>query len=141
MNVLVYPGWPRAIPSARLEQLRDGIEDWAVFDVVRARYGAARVRSILGGAGLFSADAGGVHLACHLGCELRSATKYSWPLWSHDATTPARIEAAHLQALQAAAGRVSQRPCDPATRHPQSDASSSGNPTSLPVATSLSPNV
>src|SRR5262249_47594699 len=73
VNVLIYPGWPTPVPSARLEQLRDGIEDWAVFDVVRAKDGAARVRTILGGAGLFSADAGGVRLACNLGCELKSA--------------------------------------------------------------------
>ncbi len=32
-----YPGPSGPIPSARLEQLRDGIEDWAIFNLVRAR--------------------------------------------------------------------------------------------------------
>jgi hypothetical protein len=60
------------------------------------------VRALLGDAGLFSADRRGVRLACHLGCELRSATKFSWPLWSRDATTASRIERAHLAALRSA---------------------------------------
>lgn len=98
--VLIYPGATRPIPSARLEQIRDGLEDKAIFDAVRARRGAASVRSILGGAGLFSVDRSGVKLACHLGCELKSATKYSWPLWSHDASTAARIENARREALR-----------------------------------------
>jgi hypothetical protein len=101
-SVLVYPGEREPIPSARLEQLRDGIEDWAILDGVRRARGAAGVRAILGAHGLFSADAGGVRLACHLGCELKSETKYSWPLWSSDALTPARIEAARLAALRQA---------------------------------------
>ena len=100
--VLLYPGDKEPIPSARLEQIRDGIEDWAILDSVRRSRGPAAVRTILGGAGLFSADAKGVKLACHLGCELKSSTKYSWPVWSEDATTAARIERAKLAALQAA---------------------------------------
>ena len=99
--VLLYPGRAAPIPSARLEQIRDGIEDWALFDAVRRKEGTARVRSILGRAGLFSADAGGVKLACRLGCALRSSTKYSWPRWSHDASTAARIETARVEALRA----------------------------------------
>lgn len=100
--VLIYPGDKAPIPSARLEQIRDGIEDWAILDSVRRSRGPAAVRTILGGAGLFSADATGVKLACHLGCELKSDTKYSWPLWSKDATTAAKIERAKLAALRAA---------------------------------------
>ena len=46
--VLLYPGRQAPIPSIRLEQLRDGIEDWAIFDAVRRDSGAARVRTILG---------------------------------------------------------------------------------------------
>jgi hypothetical protein len=99
---LLYPGRREPIPSARLEQLRDGIEDWAILEAVRRRSGAARVRSILGGAGLFSADRRATKLACNLGCALKSSTKYSWPLWSHDDTTAGRIEKAHLAALRAA---------------------------------------
>jgi len=100
--VLLYPGRQEPVPSARLEQLRDGIEDWAIYDAVRRRAGAGAVRAILGGAGLFSADRRHTKLACNLGCELKGATKYSWPRWSHDGSTAARIEAARLAALRAA---------------------------------------
>jgi hypothetical protein len=99
ISVLLYPGPAGPIPSARLEQLRDGIEDWAIFNAVRAKRGAGAVRAILTSAGLFSGTAQGAKLACHLGCELKSSTKYSWPFWSHDATTSGRIEKAHLAAL------------------------------------------
>jgi hypothetical protein len=98
--VLIYPGPSGPWPSARLEQLRDGIEDWAILDQVRKRRGAADVRAILGRAGLFSASRSHVRLACHLGCELQSSTKFSWPLWSRDASTPRRIESAKLTALK-----------------------------------------
>jgi len=97
--VLIYPGEHTPIASARLEQIRDGIEDWAIFNAVRAKRGAAAVRSILSRAGLFSGTSKGAKLACHLGCELKSPTKYSWPVWSHDATTAGRIDKAHLAAL------------------------------------------
>ncbi len=102
--VLLYPGASAPIPSARLEQIRDGIEDWALFDQVRRRRGAAAVRTLLANAGLFSATAGAVQLGCTLGCELKTATKYSWPRWSHDASTAARIEAARAKALALASG-------------------------------------
>jgi Domain of unknown function (DUF4091) len=100
--VLIYPGPTGPWPSARLEQLRDGIEDWAILDHVRKRRGADDVRAILGRAGLFSASRSRVRLACHLGCELKSSTKFSWPLWSRDASTPRRIESAKLGALKLA---------------------------------------
>jgi hypothetical protein len=99
---LLYPGKKEPIPSARLEQIRDGIEDWAILDAVRRRAGAGAVRSILGGAGLFSANRRATKLACNLGCALKSSTKYSWPLWSHDETTAGKVEKAHLAALRAA---------------------------------------
>lgn len=101
-HVLVYPGATAPIPSARLEQIRDGIEDWSLFDIVRRKRGPSAVRSILGEAGLFSASARGVTLACRAGCEEKSGTAYSWPVWSHDATTARRIEQARLRALVAA---------------------------------------
>ena len=63
------------------------------------------VRRILGDAGLFSTTASGTILACTTGCELDGGTQYSWPQWSHDAATAAKIEAAHLQALQLASRR------------------------------------
>lgn len=100
--VLLYPGPFGPIASARLEQIRDGIEDWSIFNLVRARRGADDVRAILGNAGLFSATRARVRLACTLGCELKSGTKFAWPLWSRDASTPGRIEAAKLAALRLA---------------------------------------
>jgi hypothetical protein len=103
-SVLVYPGADGPIASARLEQIRDGIEDWGVLDVVRRKRGPADVRTILADAGLFSATPTRVELACTAGCELHGSTKYSWPQWSHDAATAQKIEAAHLQALRAASG-------------------------------------
>jgi hypothetical protein len=100
---LVYPGRYTPIPSARLEQIRDGIEDWALYEIVRRRSGAGAVRRILGDAGLFSASAAGVKLGCTIGCELKTSTPFAWPVWSHDGSTAARIERAKLQALRFAA--------------------------------------
>ena len=103
-SVLIYPGADGPVASARLEQIRDGIEDWDVLDVVRRKRGPPAVRTILGNAGLFSTTAQGAKLACTVGCELHGPTRFSWPQWSHDASTAQKIEAAHLQALRAAAG-------------------------------------
>ena len=99
-KVLVYPGPNGPWPSARLTQIRDGVEDWAVLNLLRQRRGQAEVRAVLGDAGLFSAGRSGVRLACNLGCELRSTTKYAWPRWSRDDSTPRRIEAARRAALK-----------------------------------------
>lgn len=101
-NILIYPGNPQPIPSARIEQLRGGIEDWDVFAMVRRRFGAAKVRQILGAHGLFSANAAGVKLACVVGCDLKGVPPQAWPQWSHDATTAGKIEAARLDALKLA---------------------------------------
>ena len=98
--VLVYPGVAEPVASARLEQIRDGIEDWSLYQLVRARRGSGAVRAILGRAGLFSATRRRVLLACTMGCDLHGATKYAWPRWSHDRTTAARIERAKLHALR-----------------------------------------
>jgi hypothetical protein len=112
--VLLYPG-PRGVPiaSARLEQIRDGIEDALVLAAVRRTRGAPAVWSILGEAGLFSATRKGIELACTMGCDLPGTTKYSWPRWSRDATTPRKIEAARLAALEAAAALGAGRPSAP----------------------------
>jgi hypothetical protein len=101
-NVLLYPGPFGPWPSARLEQIRDGIEDWAIFNMIRVRRGADDVRAIFGDAGLFSASRDGVRLGCNLNCELKSKTKFAWPLWSRDASTPRRIESAKVAALSQA---------------------------------------
>jgi len=102
-SILVYPGNGAPIPSARIEQIRSGIEDWEIFAVVRRRFGAAKVRQILGAHGLFSADAKGVKLACVVGCDLKGTPPQAWPKWSRDASTAGRIEAARLDALRLAA--------------------------------------
>jgi len=99
---LLYPGRSAPIPSARLEQIRDGIEDWELLQLVRRTRGAATVRQILGQAGLFSASRAGVRLACTIGCELRGSQPFAWPRWSRGTSTPSRIERARLQALRLA---------------------------------------
>jgi hypothetical protein len=98
--VLVYPGKNGPIASARLEVLREGIEDWEILNVVRHRHGPAAVRKLL--SGLFSTDAKGAKLGCTIGCSLRTSTPYSWPVWSHDATTPRTVASMRAAALRAA---------------------------------------
>jgi len=100
--VLVYPGASGPVPSARLEQIRNGIEDWEVLDIVRGKRGLGAVRALLGGAGLFSAGAKGVELGCTVGCALHTETPFSWPRWSQGPETPAQIEQARVRALTAA---------------------------------------
>ena len=101
--VLIYPGKDAPIASARLEQIRIGIEDWEILNVVRQKHGADAVGRILGGAGLFSTTkSGAVELGCTIGCELKTKTPFSWPAWSQDGSTPARFEQMKLAALQAA---------------------------------------
>jgi len=98
--VLAYPGRSGPIASARLEQIRNGIEDWEIMRLVRQRHGAAAVRRILGT--LFSTTASGVELGCTVGCQLKTATPFSWPAWSHDASTAAKLEQVESRALAAA---------------------------------------
>jgi Glycoside hydrolase 123, catalytic domain len=97
--VLLYPGKDEPVPSARLEQIRDGIENWEILNVVRRKRGSSAVRKILGQTGLFSATAAGVQLGCTVGCAVKTQTPFSWPAYSHDSTTPARLQQAKLQAL------------------------------------------
>jgi hypothetical protein len=103
-SLLIYPGNGTPIASARIEQIRAGIEDWEIFAAVRARFGAAKVREILGAYGLFSADRNGVKLACTVGCDLKGVPPQAWPRWSHDWSTAGRIEAARRAALKLASG-------------------------------------
>src|SRR5205823_9120926 len=98
--VLLYPGRNGPIASARLEVLREGIEDWEILNVVRHRHGAAAVRRLLGG--LFSSTAKGAKLGCTIGCPIRTNTPYSWPKWSHDASTPRTVASMRAAALHAA---------------------------------------
>jgi hypothetical protein len=98
--VLLYPGRDGPIASARLEVLREGIEDWEILNVVRHRHGAATVRRLL--SGLFSTTAKGAKLGCTIGCALKASTPYSWPTWSHTASTPRTLAQMRGAALKAA---------------------------------------
>jgi hypothetical protein len=98
--VLVYPGRNGPIASARLEVLREGIEDWEILDVARHKHGDAAVVRIL--SGLFSTTSGGAELGCTIGCQLKTTTKYSWPTWSRDANTPTLVAQMRTAALAAA---------------------------------------
>jgi hypothetical protein len=94
--VLIYPGKNGPIASARLEVLREGIEDWEILNVVRNRHGSAAVRKLL--SGLFSTTAKGAKLGCTIGCALKTSTPYSWPRYSHNANAVASMRAAALRA-------------------------------------------
>ncbi len=98
--VLVYPGRNGPIASARLEVLREGIEDWEILNVVRRKHGAAAVRKLL--SGLFSTTSKGAKLGCTVGCPIRTTTPYSWPVWSHNSGTPRTIAQMRAAALRAA---------------------------------------
>jgi hypothetical protein len=98
--VLIYPGKNGPIASARLEVLREGIEDWEILNVARHKHGAAAVRRLL--SGLFSTTAKGAKLGCTIGCPLKTSTPYSWPTWSHDASTPRTVASMRAAALLAA---------------------------------------
>jgi glycosyl hydrolase family 123 len=98
--VLVYPGRNGPIASARLEVLREGIEDWEILNVVRHRHGPAAVRRLL--SGLFSTTAKGAKLGCTIGCAIKTSTPYSWPTWSHNAGTAHAVAQMRVAALRAA---------------------------------------
>jgi hypothetical protein len=98
--VLIYPGRNGPIASARLEVLREGIEDWEILNVVRHKHGAAAVRKLL--SGLFSTTPKGAKLGCTIGCSLKTSTPYSWPTWSHNASTPRAVASMRAAALRAA---------------------------------------
>jgi hypothetical protein len=98
--VLVYPGRNGPVASARLEVLREGIEDWEILNVVRRKHGSAAVTRLL--SGLFSTTAKGAKLGCTVGCAIKTSTPYSWPTWSHDAGTPRTVAQMRAAALRAA---------------------------------------
>ena len=98
--VLVYPGRNGPIASARLEVLREGIEDWEILNVARHKHGNAAVARVL--SGLFSTTSGAAELGCTIGCQLKTTTKYSWPTWSRDANTPTVVAQMRTTALAAA---------------------------------------
>jgi hypothetical protein len=99
--VLIYPGRDGPIASARLEVLREGIEDWEILNVVRKKHGNATVTRLL--SGLFSTAGAGAKLGCTIGCALKTSTPYSWPTWSDDTSTPTKIAQMRTAALAAGA--------------------------------------
>ncbi len=98
--VLIYPGQAGPVPSARLEVLREGIEDWEILNVVRQRHGAGEVRKLL--SGLFSTTAKATELGCTVGCQIKTSEPYSWPTFSHDASTAGKLTRMRVAALDVA---------------------------------------
>jgi hypothetical protein len=98
--VLIYPGRNAPIPSARLETLREGIEDWEILNIVRQKHGSRAVVKLM--SRLFSTTATGAKLACVTGCPIKVNLPYSWPLFSHDGTTATKIAQMRAKALAAA---------------------------------------
>jgi hypothetical protein len=98
--VLLYPGKDGPIPSARLEVLREGIEDWEILNIVRQKRGGATVAKLLGT--LFSTSGAAAKLGCTVGCQLKTSTPYSWPTWTNDASTPGKVAQMRAAALLAA---------------------------------------
>ena len=99
-SVLIYPGRDAPIPSARLEELREGIEDWEILNIVRQKHGSKAVVKLM--SHLFSTTATGAKLACVTGCTIKNRIPYSWPLFSHNATTATKIAQMRANALAAA---------------------------------------
>ena len=104
-SVLVYPGTtaaPAPISSLRLEAIRDGIQDANLFEAYRARFGRARLVRLLASNGLFSARGGRLALGCVRGCDRRSPTRYSFPVWQRDERRASEgLERARVAALKA----------------------------------------
>ena len=72
-SVLVYPGADGPVASARLEQIRDGIEDWDVLDVVRRKRGPPPCERSSGTPACSARPRRRVELACTVGCELHGS--------------------------------------------------------------------
>jgi hypothetical protein len=98
--VLIYPGKDAPLASARLEVLREGMEDWEILNIVRQHHGAKAVIKLL--SGLFSTTSSGAKLSCVVGCAIKAKQPYSWPLWSQDATTATKLVQMRAKALAAA---------------------------------------
>ena len=105
-HVLVYPPLATGdepVSSLRLENLRDGIEDADLARLVVARHGRAALLAILARERIFSIRAGRLLLGCTSGCDIRTATKYAWPRYRHDAGTGAALARVHTALLAALA--------------------------------------
>jgi hypothetical protein len=105
-HVLIYPALAGAddpVPSLRLESLRDGIEDADLARMLVARSGRAALLAILARERIFSIRGSRLLLGCTSGCDLRSATKYSWPRYRRGPGTRAALEHVHTALLEALA--------------------------------------
>ncbi len=105
-HVLVYPALASTdepVPSLRLENVRDGIEDADLARLVVARSGRAALFAILARQHIFSIRGQHVLLGCTSGCELVTTTKYAWPRYRHDPGTGAALERVHTALLEALA--------------------------------------
>jgi len=98
--ILIYPGRSAPIASARLEELREGIEDWEILNIVRQKHGSRAVVKLL--SQLFTTTTRGAKLACLVGCQIKNSQLYAWPLFSHDATTATKLAQMRAKALVAA---------------------------------------
>ena len=105
-HVLVYPALAAAgepVPSLRLENLRDGIEDADLARMLVASGVGAALLAILARERIFSIRGGRLLLGCTSGCDLVTATKYAWPVYRHGAGTRAALERVHSALLEALA--------------------------------------
>lgn len=106
--VLIYPGPPGGEPvsSLRLEAIRDGIQDANVFGAYADRFGRTALVRLLGRYGLFRTRGGRLLLGCTRGCDLRTRSKFAWPVWQRDeAKAAAALERARRGALAALSAR------------------------------------
>ena len=105
-HVLALPGAgedDEPVSSLRLENLRDGLEDADLARLVVARRGRGTLLAILARERIFSIRGGRLLLGCASGCDVVTATKYSWPRYRHDAGTSAALRRVHTAMLKALA--------------------------------------
>jgi hypothetical protein len=107
-TALIYPGSvvdPRPVTSLRLESIRDGIADANILTAYAQRFGRPALVRLVADAGLFRARGSRLLLGCSgIRCEVRTTTKYAFPLWQRDARRAAigleQVRARALAALE-----------------------------------------
>jgi hypothetical protein len=105
-HVLIYPARSSAddpVPSLRLENLRDGIEDADLARMVVAQRGRPALLAILAREHIFSIRGNRLLLGCTSGCDFITGTKYAWPRYRRGAGTAAALERVHTALLEALA--------------------------------------
>ena len=71
--------------------------------MVVAQHGREALLAILARERIFSIRGGRLLLGCTSGCDLRTATKYAWPRYRHDAGTARALDRVHTALLAALA--------------------------------------